>query len=192
MDDELFERRIQQIREKVPIVQLLADFGYDVNPEFDDHEQQFPCDLHGDGTDIKPSARFYPESNSYYCFGCGLSRDAIRLVQEKQNLKFTEALQFLEKKFSLPNLGWSSDYKSPRREIEDSLRRSVTFEDASRAAERLLTMITQERMLDRIRTLKLWEFYDRVCWQVREGVMDEGSGKVAMKGLREKVLQAIK
>lgn len=56
-----------RIREHVPIVRVLAAYGYRVREEGGDREQQFSCDLHGDGRDSKPSARVYPASDSWYC-----------------------------------------------------------------------------------------------------------------------------
>ena len=45
---------------------LLSSFGYRVRADGGDREEQFQCDLHGDGRDNKPSARFYPD-NTWYC-----------------------------------------------------------------------------------------------------------------------------
>jgi intein/homing endonuclease len=61
------KQRADRIRQDIDIVQVLADYGYKVNPGGGDREQQFSCDLHGDGSDSKPSARVYPSSNSWYC-----------------------------------------------------------------------------------------------------------------------------
>lgn len=61
------KQRADRIREEVEIVQVLADYGYHVSAHGGDREQQFSCDLHGDGSDSKPSARAYPSSNSWYC-----------------------------------------------------------------------------------------------------------------------------
>ena len=51
-------KRVEQIKEFVSIEQGLNDLGYRV--QHIDREQQFPCDLHGDGRDGKFSARVYP------------------------------------------------------------------------------------------------------------------------------------
>ena len=60
-------KRAARIREEIPITAVLADYGYDVRDDGGDREQQFPCNMHGDGYDVKPSARVYPESASWYC-----------------------------------------------------------------------------------------------------------------------------
>ena len=70
-----------RIRAEVPIVDVLYGYGYAVHPDGEDREQQFSCDLHGDGADTKPSARVYPDGGSFHCFACGRSRDAITLVR---------------------------------------------------------------------------------------------------------------
>ena len=56
-----------RIRETASILDVLAHYGYHVRDDGGHREQQFPCDLHGTGRDNKPSARVYPESNSWYC-----------------------------------------------------------------------------------------------------------------------------
>lgn len=61
------KQRADRIRADVRIIQILSDYGYNVNPDGGDREQQFSCDLHGDGSDSKPSARAYPSSNSWFC-----------------------------------------------------------------------------------------------------------------------------
>ena len=60
-------RRLAQIKSEVPIQQVLFDYGYKIHMGGQFQEQQFPCDLHGDGQDGKPSARMYPASNQWYC-----------------------------------------------------------------------------------------------------------------------------
>lgn len=60
------ERRVARIHEVVRIDKVLEGYGYRVQANTD-REQQFSCDLHGDGTDSKPSARVYPSTNQWYC-----------------------------------------------------------------------------------------------------------------------------
>jgi len=97
------QRRIERIHEQVDILKLLGDYGYPVRPDMD-REQQFSCNMHGDGNDLKPSARVYPENNSWYCWACGKTRDAIETVREKEGLGFMEALKWLEGRFGLEPL----------------------------------------------------------------------------------------
>ncbi len=44
-----------------------------------------------------PSFYIYPETNSFYCFGCGKSGDVITLVMELKNLTFKQAVNYLIK-----------------------------------------------------------------------------------------------
>lgn len=60
------ERRVARIHEMVRIDRVLESYGYRVAGNTD-REQQFSCDLHGDGMDSKPSARAYPDTNQWYC-----------------------------------------------------------------------------------------------------------------------------
>lgn len=60
-------QRADRIRALIPIEEVLLHYGYQVRADAGGREQQFCCDLHGDGQDTKPSARVYPESASWYC-----------------------------------------------------------------------------------------------------------------------------
>lgn len=50
------------------------------------------CPFHGEKT---PSFVLYPESNSFYCFGCGAGGDTITFVRKIENLDYMEAIRFL-------------------------------------------------------------------------------------------------
>jgi len=47
-----------------------------------------------------PSLHFYPETNTWYCFGCGIHGDALDLVQRTKVCNFREALIWLRGEFA--------------------------------------------------------------------------------------------
>jgi len=158
------ERRAARIRDEVSIEMLLSHYGYPVVPGAN-REQQFPCDLHGDGSDGKPSARCYPENNSWYCFACGRSRDAIQTVREKEGLSFRDALQTLERLFKLPDLPWEDGDREvpPVDLVEESLRvKPSGFPDVSKRAERILHSFSQSRELPLSIVLSFYADYDKL------------------------------
>jgi hypothetical protein len=168
-------RRADRIRTAIPMARVLADYGYAVNPDGGDREQQFPCDLHGDGRDGKPSGRLYPASNSMYCFACGRARDAVSLAMEKEGLKFVDALDKIERRYGLPPLpddGSDDEDESDRpADIADALaERPATFAEASDRTDRFLRRVTAARSLPMDATLRLWWEFDRV----RHGATNEG------------------
>ncbi len=57
------------------------------------------CPFHNEKT---PSFTVYPESQSFYCFGCGAGGDAITFVKRIQNLEYTEAVRFLAQRAGMP------------------------------------------------------------------------------------------
>lgn len=163
-----------RIREEISIVTVLVDYGYDVDARGEDREQQFSCDLHGDGQDNTPSARCYPGTGQFYCFACGRSRDALALVQEKENLTFWEAVRSLEKRYGLEPLPWEpgDDERPPslNEVVEASLDRSETPDQALHRLERFLDGMTRDKTLSAQKCAGFWEAFDRVrLFQSNEG-----------------------
>ena len=187
--------RVERINETVPIARVLSDYGYQVH-EGGDREQQFPCDLHGDGQDGKPSARAYPESNSWYCFACGKSRDAIETTRIKENLGFMEALAFLEQKYGLPTLPWEDEGPQPSRpnfavEVAQHLEVKQTFPEARLRLATLLDGETRGQYLPMDTLLTFWEALDKVAWQVEKGEIPEHIGRQVVGKLHDRLLGVI-
>ncbi len=93
------------------------------------------CPFHNEKT---PSFTVYPETSSYYCFGCGAGGDVIGFVRNIENLDYIEAIKLLADRSGL---------KMPDAEYDDSgarLRRRI-FE-ANRAAARFYheTLFTEQ------------------------------------------------
>lgn len=190
-------RRIDQIKERIPIAQVLYDYGYPVRPDGEDREEQFPCDLHGDGHDNKPSARLYPDTNSWYCFACSVTRDAIDTVKAKENVSFMEAISILETRYNLPTVSWEEgDYDAtpkPDQEIRALLKHPErTFEDDLRIFRSVLTAETNDRTLPMKTTLAFWEGSDRIEYLVEKKIITEIKGRGVIQKLLEKLHEEIK
>ena len=57
------------------------------------------CPFHNEKT---PSFYVYPETDSFYCFGCGAAGDAITFVKRIANLDYVEAVKFLAARAGMP------------------------------------------------------------------------------------------
>lgn len=190
-----------RIREHVSIVQVLATLGYDVREDGGDREQQFRCDLHGSGHDDKPSARVYPDSNSWYCFGCGLTRDPIETLRAKQGQSFWEAVKVLEQAVGLDplpmNYGSDERGEAALAEMGFHLQHHTTFADEESRVRALLDGLTRDRDLPLDRLLSFWEAFDKVVFHVRGprgdgGVWAEHKGRTILVALRERIAEKVK
>ncbi|MDR1449739.1 MAG: DNA primase, partial [Propionibacteriaceae bacterium] len=56
------------------------------------------CPFHDEKT---PSFQVTPSRGLYYCFGCGAGGDAVRFVEQIDNLSFPEAVEFLAAKYGV-------------------------------------------------------------------------------------------
>jgi DNA primase len=167
-----------RIRAEIPIVDVLYDYGYRVHPDGEDREQQFSCDLHGDGADRTPSARVYPESASFHCFACGRSRDAITLVREKEGVEFWQAVKMLESKYGLPPLPWSAPEKDEKpqteREVSQALRvQGQTSAQVITRIDRLIDTCCRERTVAPDQCAAWWEARDKISMVRRKGEVPE-------------------
>ena len=84
------------------------------------------CPFHSEKT---PSFTVYPESGSYYCFGCGAGGDVITFIMQIENLDYMEAVRFLAARagMSMPE---------NTREDEAEIRRKARILELNRAAAR--------------------------------------------------------
>lgn len=57
------------------------------------------CPFHSEKT---PSFTVYPESQSFYCFGCGTGGDVVTFIKKIENIEYIEALKFLAEKNNIP------------------------------------------------------------------------------------------
>ena len=187
------QKRAERIREKCDIGVLLQNYGYNIIPD-DFREQQYACDLHG--IDNKPSARYYPRTNSVYCFACGKSRDPIGLVMDKEGVGFREVCDRLEKQFGLTPLPWDDEGKVEEHTVADELSEivanGVPFEREAKRVGRLLDLIVVDHDLDMKNTLMYVEALDRVVYGVEKQGLSEAGGKAGLAKLHGRIMETLK
>lgn len=84
------------------------------------------CPFHNEKT---PSFTVYPETQSYYCFGCGSGGDAVTFIKNIENLDYVEAVRYLADKVGLavPQDGFNSDLYEKRRRMYEANRLAARF-----------------------------------------------------------------
>jgi len=58
-----------------------------------------PCPFHNE---TKPSFSVSANKQMFYCFGCHAGGNAIKFIQEYENLSFVDALKFLSERYNIP------------------------------------------------------------------------------------------
>lgn len=189
------EAAAARIKETVPILQVLASYGYRVRDDGGDREQQFQCDLHGTGKDNKPSARVYPESNSWYCFACDATRDPIGTVMAKEGVKFWDAIGILEKAYGLDPLprdyGWDKVLDATGL-VDTVLDATKTFDQDTDSIRRLLDNRTLGKDFALEMLLLFWEQLDEVVHRVESKSWTEDQGRRRLQDLKQRVTEALK
>ncbi len=91
------------------------------------------CPFHGEKT---PSFTVYPETASFYCFGCGAGGDVITFIKRIENLDYIDAVKFLADRAGM---------KMPENNINDATSRMrLRILEANREAARFYhTMLYQ-------------------------------------------------
>ena len=57
------------------------------------------CPFHSEKT---PSFYVYPDTQSFYCFGCGAAGDVISFIKKIDNLEYVEAVKVLAGRAGMP------------------------------------------------------------------------------------------
>ncbi|WP_231231416.1 DNA primase [Helicobacter pylori] len=98
-----------------------------------------------------------PEKNIYHCFGCGVSGDALKFLQEYKKLSFIEAVEEVAKIYNY-NLEYESDAKTERNNhLKEILAfANNLFKERLKNEPKVLSYLTQTRAI----SLEMIEAYD--------------------------------
>lgn len=84
------------------------------------------CPFHNEKT---PSFTVYPESQSFYCFGCGAGGEAISFIRRAENLDYTEAVRLLCERagMNMPTEGYDTSLAQKRKRIYEINKEAARF-----------------------------------------------------------------
>lgn len=82
------------------------------------------CPFHSEKT---PSMVVYPDSQSFYCFGCGAGGDIIAFIMRAENLEYPDAVRFLARKVGMTVPEDGDDKASKQRETVFNINRETAL-----------------------------------------------------------------
>ncbi len=84
------------------------------------------CPFHNEKT---PSFTVYPDSQSFYCFGCGAGGEAIAFIRRVENLDYTEAVRYLCDKSGMvmPQEGFDTSLSQKRKRMYEINKEAARF-----------------------------------------------------------------
>lgn len=84
------------------------------------------CPFHNEKT---PSFVVYPQTQSFYCFGCGAGGEIITFIKKMENLDYVDAVKFLADRvgMSLPQDGVDDSLHRQRKRILEANRQAARF-----------------------------------------------------------------
>ncbi len=117
------ERFIQELQDKVDIESVISA---NISLKRRGKTLVGLCPFHNEKT---PSFTVYPESNSFYCFGCGAGGDVITFVRRMENLDYIEAVKSVAQMagVSMPEDGYDDTLSKQRMRLLAANREAARF-----------------------------------------------------------------
>lgn len=117
------ERFIQELQEKVDIESVISS---SITLKRRGKTLVGLCPFHNEKT---PSFTVYPESNSFYCYGCGAGGDVITFVRRMENLDYIEAVKSVAQMagMSMPEDGYDDTLSKQRMKLLSANREAARF-----------------------------------------------------------------
>jgi DNA primase len=122
---ERYRELLQRIKAATDIVRIIEAKG--IKLERSGKNFLGLCPFHGEK---KPSFVVYPETQSFYCFGCGKGGDAIHFIQLLTGESFLETIERLAAEYGLGGIHFSEEDKvaiDKRKKAEDVLAKTAQF-----------------------------------------------------------------
>ncbi|RKV30852.1 DNA primase [Helicobacter pylori] len=144
-------KNFEGLKERIQIMEVLENFIdlYKVGANF-----KACCPFHDERT---ASFIVSPEKNIYKCFGCGVSGDALKFLQEYKKLSFIEAVEEVANIYHY-SLEYESNAKTEQNErLKEILAfANVLFKERLKNEPKVLNYLTQKRAI----SLEMIEAYD--------------------------------
>ncbi|GAA9258658.1 hypothetical protein TH0127_15210 [Helicobacter pylori] len=144
-------KNLEPLKDRIQIMEVLERHIdlYKVGANF-----KACCPFHDERT---ASFIVSPEKNIYKCFGCGVSGDAFKFLQEFKKISFTEAIEEVAKIYNYP-LEYETDAKTERNNhLKDILAfANNLFKERLKNEPKVLNYLTQTRAI----SLEMIEAYD--------------------------------
>ena len=120
---KLDPRFIQQLNDKIDIEQVVSAH---VSLKRRGKTLVGLCPFHNEKT---PSFTVYPESNSFYCYGCGAGGDIISFVRRTDNLDYIEAVKAVAQMAGvpMPEDGYDDTLSKKRMRLLSANREAARF-----------------------------------------------------------------
>ena len=117
------EEFLSELRSRTDIENLISQY---VNLSRRGRLSKGLCPFHNEKT---PSFTVYPDSQSFYCFGCGAGGDAITFMRRIENLDYVEAVKNLADKagMRMPEDGYDDTLTKHRQRILAANREAARF-----------------------------------------------------------------
>lgn len=101
-----YNNNVDKIKQLVTIQNIIDRYGYKPQKGF------ISCPFHNEKT---PSLRIYTDTNTFYCFGCGMGGDVISFVTHLFKIDFGSAIMRLDDDFGL---GLCQQSESRKRDLD--------------------------------------------------------------------------
>ncbi len=120
------ERFIQELQERVDIEEVISSH---ITLQRRGKTLVGLCPFHNEKT---PSFTVYPDTNSFYCFGCGAGGDVISFIRRIDNLDYVEAVKTVAQMagMSMPEDGYDDTLAKRRMRLLAANREAARFFNA--------------------------------------------------------------
>ena len=170
-------RIIDRIKDEVSIYDLFDEANPPIRYMTRGKQSQISCPFHGE--DAHPSARVYPDSNSFRCYTCSQSWDVVSYwaqanewYKSEDKLDIKRAIDDLCEKYGLSNTfsDWEKRFYALKKQHEDDQTKGVTIDDRIKLASfyswdvsMLVHSLTPEsRTPLRTTILGLWDTFEKI------------------------------
>lgn len=114
---------LQELRYKIDIEDIVSSYV-----SLKRHGSLFKglCPFHNERT---PSFTVYPETQSFYCFGCGAGGDAVSFIKRIENIDYIDALKYLCDRYGMqmPQDGYDNSMSKKRRRVYEANRAAAKY-----------------------------------------------------------------
>lgn len=198
-----YQARKENIKDFVTCANILEHYGVDLL--YTEAEVQYRCPLHGDGIDKKKSARYYPETDSTYCWGCHQYRDHFGLVMDFEDCSFPKSLSIIEKKWEIDDVPdiyeFTNSSEEKKQKFQSNLENELDeiFQEENSIMDQFYSLERKiDRFIDEYRekiemetALKIYHAYDHLLFRIKEGIINKEDAIQIKEKLSSKVNQLV-